>query len=303
MAPSLDVICVGHLVYDIRDYVEDFPQADKTVFLRRPPAISAGGSAANAALNAVRLGHSAGLVSNVGDDPHGRFLLAELAREGIHSPHVKLVKGGRTGLSIVLIDKNGEVMVVEDTGCVDAKRRLPADYIASARWVHLSGCSYDWMLQTAKAAHDGGKPLSVDPGRAASRLGMKKLAPVLEKTDLLILNRKELLALTGSSALEEVRRLSKKFDCSVVLKTGHGPAVCSASGAAAFEVPPFNASEVVDTIGAGDAFDAGVICGKLERKPLYEAVRLGHACAAAKVMHAGAQSMPKRAVVKKHFKF
>jgi ribokinase len=300
---QLDIVCVGHLVYDIRDYVESFPQPDKTVFLRRPPQISAGGSAANVALNCTRLGKSAGLVSNVGDDPHGRFLLSELAREGINSREVRLVKKGRTGLSIILIDKDGQVMVVEDTGCVDAGRKLPGGYISSGRWVHISGCAYDWMLQAAKAAEKEQLPLSIDPGRAASRLGVEKMSPILERTEILILNRKELEALTGSAAIEKVRELSKEFSCSVVLKTGHGPAVCSVVGNAPFEVPPFSAPEVVDTLGAGDAFDSGVIAGKLEGKALYEAVRMGHACAAAKVMHAGAQSMPPRAQVHKLFKF
>ena len=81
--PSLDLACVGHLVYDIRDYVEAFPSADRTVRLRLPSQISAGGSAANVALNAIRLNHSSGLVASVGDDLHGRFLLSELACEGI----------------------------------------------------------------------------------------------------------------------------------------------------------------------------------------------------------------------------
>lgn len=300
---QLDLACVGHLVYDIRDYVESFPQPDKTVFLRRPPEISAGGSAANVALNATRLGHSAGLVSNVGDDLHGRFLLAELACEGIDSRQVRLVKRGRTGLSIILIDKSGEVQVIEDVGCVDDPRALPASYIASARWVHMSGCSLDWLTQTARIARKADKPLSFDPGRAASRFGLKKLLPVLSACELVILNKKELKALTGTTSREEVKRLSRQLECSVVLKQGHAPALACMGGHDLFEVPPFDAPQVVDTIGAGDAFDAGVIAGKLENKPLYECIRMGHACSAAKVMRAGAQSMPPRAAIRKLFKF
>lgn len=300
---SLDLVCIGHLVYDIRDYVEAFPSADRTVFLRRPPQISAGGSAANVALNAVRLNHSSGLVANVGDDQHGRFILSELAREGINSSHVKLVKKGRTGLSIILIDPNGEVMVVEDLGCVDEARRLSPSYLSSAKWVHVSGCNLDWMKQAARIAGKAGLPFSFDPGRAASRLGRAALEAVLKHVELLIINRKELAAITGSFSLDGVRELSREYGCSVVLKQGSGPALACTGGHDVFSVPSFKAPEVVDTLGAGDAFDAGVICGKLENRPLYESIKMGHACAAAKVMHAGAQSMPKRAQIKKLFKF
>ncbi|MDE1798718.1 MAG: carbohydrate kinase family protein [Candidatus Micrarchaeota archaeon] len=299
----LDVVCVGHLVYDIRDYVEHFPQPDKTVFLTRAPAVGAGGSAANAALNCRRLGHKSGLVSNVGDDLHGRFLISELRREGIDARQVKLVRGGRTALSIILIDKTGEVQVVEDIGCVEGHRPIPPAYLGQARWVHLTGCAPHWLEMASAAAEKAGKPISFDPGRAASRLGLAALDKVLGRTELLVLNRKELQALTGSSAYEEVRRLSRDYNCSVVLKQGHAPAVCCTSGRDLFEVKPFNAPQVVDTLGAGDAFDAGIICGRLEGRSLRESIVMGHACSAAKVMHAGAQSMPGRATIKKLFKF
>ncbi len=301
--PSIDIACVGHLVYDIRDYVESFPTADRTVRLRMPSQISAGGSAANVALNAIRLNHSSGLVASVGDDLHGRFLLSELAREGIHSAHVHLVKKGRTGLSIILIDPDGEVMVIEDTGSSDEKRRIPANYLATAKWVHMSGCRYEWMVQTAKAVGKYHLPLSFDPGRAASSLGQKKLEPILKHVDMLIINRKEMAAITGSFSLSGVKELAREYECEVVLKQGKGPAVACAGGHDVFEVPSFKAPVVVDTLGAGDAFDTGVICGKLEKRSLYESIKMGHACAAAKVMHAGAQSMPQRSVVRKLFKF
>jgi len=300
---SLDLACIGHLVYDIRDYVEAFPSADRTVLLRRAPQISAGGSAANVALNAIRLNHSSGLVANVGDDMHGRFLLSELAREGISSPHVKLVKKGRTALSIILIAPDGEVMVIEDLGCVDDGRKISSDYLSSSKWVHVSGCNFDWMVQAAKIAGKSGLPLSFDPGRAASRLGKKKLEPILKHVELLIINRKELQAITGSFSLQGVKDLSREYGLSLVLKQGSGPAVFCKDGRESFEVPSFKAPVVVDTLGAGDAFDTGLICGKLENRPYYAAIKMGHACAAAKVMHAGAQSMPKRAIVRKLFKF
>ncbi|PIT84726.1 hypothetical protein COU37_01520 [Candidatus Micrarchaeota archaeon CG10_big_fil_rev_8_21_14_0_10_45_29] len=300
---NLQVVCVGHLVYDIRDYVKEFPQPDKTSFLMRPPAVSAGGSAANVAFNLIKMGHSAGLVSNVGNDAHGNFLLSELKKEKISHAHVKKIKNGRTGLSVILINRKGSVMVVEDVGCVDAPRKLPANYIGSSKWVHITGCDYSWMLQACKAAKKAGVPISLDPGRAASRLGEKKLSKLFYAAELLIINQTELEAIAGSRSFEKVKYLSKKYDMSVILKTGHGPAIACMKGEKIFDVPPFNAPYVVDTLGAGDAFASGVISGILEKRSVYEAIRMGHACAAAKVMNAGAQAMPKRKTIRKRFKF
>ncbi|MFH1306276.1 MAG: carbohydrate kinase family protein [Candidatus Micrarchaeota archaeon] len=300
---KLDIVCVGHLVYDIRDYVQNFPQLDKTVFMRMPPQSGPGGSAANVAMNCRKLNHTSGLVSNVGDDIHGKFLVDELRRRGVDKKEIRIVRGGRTGLSVILIDKEGQVMVIEDKGSVDAPRNLPAKYIANSRWVHLTGCEYSWLSQASKAAAKFQIPLSFDPGRAASRLGLEKLSPVIERTELLILNRKELNALTGSKSSEEIKHLSKEFDCTVILKTGHGPAIACQNGMKLYEVPPYTAPHVADTLGAGDAFASGVICGKLEGRSIYESIKMAHACAAAKVMHPGAQGMPKRREIRKQFKF
>ncbi|MFA5108040.1 MAG: carbohydrate kinase family protein [Candidatus Micrarchaeia archaeon] len=297
------ILCVGHLVYDIRDYVNSFPQPDKSVFMRMPSQFGPGGSAANVAMNCVKLGHTAGLISNVGADMHGKFLINELRARGVDKREVKQIKSGRTGLSIILIDSQGQVMVIEDPGCVDAPRKISPKPFSNSNWVHMTGCTHSWLEQASSYAHKAGVPLSFDPGRAAARMGIEKLSRVIERVDFLVLNRKELAALSGSGSALEVKDLAREFNCTVVLKTGHGPAVVSQDGKSTYEVPPFNAKKVVDTLGAGDAFASGLICGKLEGRSTYESVKMAHACAAAKVMHAGAQGMPKKAAVKKEFSF
>jgi 2-dehydro-3-deoxygluconokinase len=254
-------------------------------------------------MNCAKLGHKAGIISNIGEDTHGKFLLDELGRRGVDKKEVKIIKRGRTGLSVIIIDKSGEVMVIEDKGSVDEKRILPKKYIQGSKWLHMSGCDYSWMSQASKFAHAAGIPISFDPGRAASRLGLEKLSPVLERLDFLILNRHELEALSGSKSFDEVKSLSKEFNCAVLLKTGHGPAYFCRSGTEMYSIPPYSAPYVVDTLGAGDAFGAGFICGKLEGRSVIESIKMAHACAGAKVMHAGAQGMPKRSIIRQRFKF
>lgn len=303
MAKNPEVVGIGHLVYDIRDYVQNFPQPDKTAFMRMPPQFGPGGSAANVAMNCVKLNHSAGLVANVGEDMHGKFLMQELRERGVEISQIKKVKKGRTGLSLIIIDKAGQVMVIEDKGSIDEPRKFDASYISSSKWAHMTGCSLEWLEKSSKKAQKEGVPLSFDPGRAAAHFGLRKLSSVIKRVDVLILNKKELAALSGSSSKDEVSKLAKKFNSIVILKTGHGPAVVCEPQGKMYEVPPFNASRVVDTLGCGDAFASGVICGRLEKRSFYESIRFGHACAAAKVMNAGAQGMPKRREVRKLFKF
>ncbi len=298
-----DVACVGHLVYDVRDYVKEFPQPDKTSFMRMPSQFGPGGSAANVSMNCLKLNHTAGLIATTGADLHGNYLIAELAKRGVDITRIKQIRKGRTGLSVILIDEHGQVMVIEDPGSADEPRNIESSFISSARWVHMTGCPLSWLEQASKNARKHEIPLSFDPGRAASHNGIKKLEKIIERVDVLILNQKELGAISGSQSKEKIRTLSKEFNLTAILKVGHGPASVSTFGGALYDVPPFNAPKVVDTLGAGDAFASGVICGRLEKRSFYEAVRMGHACAASKVMNAGAQGMPKREKIRKHFKF
>ena len=67
-------VTIGHIVYDIRNYVEEFPEPDHTAIMRMHPKVSGGGSAANVALNLCRLGIPAGVIGNVASDRHGKIL-------------------------------------------------------------------------------------------------------------------------------------------------------------------------------------------------------------------------------------
>ncbi|MFN3910261.1 MAG: carbohydrate kinase family protein [Candidatus Anstonellaceae archaeon] len=297
------ILCAGHLVYDIRDYIESMPQIDKTTFMYLPPEIGPGGSACNVALNCIKLGHKASLIANVGKDQHGKFLLQKLKNMGLDTSQIKIIEGGRTGLSVILIDKEGQVMVIEDKGCIEDRRAFDEKKISQSKWIHLTGTSLTWLEKISKIAYKNNIPISFDPGRAASRLGAERLAKVLEKTDMLIVNRKELTEISGSGSEEAAKELAREFNFICIVKDGHKPALISTNEQKTIYVPPFDAPYVIDTLGAGDAFAAGTICGKIEGRSLFEAVRMGHAAAAAKVMHAGAQGMPKRETIKQYFKF
>jgi sugar/nucleoside kinase (ribokinase family) len=298
---SKKIVCVGHLVYDIRDYVEKMPELDKTVFMYRPPEIGPGGSATNVALNCIKLGHNACLIANVGEDQHGKFLLKELKSKGLDIEEVKIIKGGRTGLSVILIDRTGEVMVIEDKGCIEDYREFSAKKIIQSNWLHMTGTSIKWLEKTSFIAFKNNIPISFDPGRAAARFGVEKLAKILERVDILILNKKELLALTGSASEVAAKDLSKEFNCIVVLKKGSEPVFVCGLEQKTYYVDLFKVPYVVDTLGAGDAFAAGLICSRLEGRSLYESVKMANAAAAAKIMHAGAQGMPKKKTILEHF--
>ena len=285
------IATVGHIVYDIRNYVESFPGPDQTAMMRMHPKVSGGGSAANVAVNLCKLGHKSGVIGSVSGDRHGQFLLSDLRGFGVDVSQVKVFRG-MTGLSVIIIDSSGEVRVIEDVGVSDRRRAIDPDYVRSSGFLHMSGCATHMLESASKTACKAGLPVSFDPGRAASGCGERALAPILRRCDFLIINRKELFAMTGSREESAAAALAKKYGLVCVIKQG-GEEIIVKAGPQSFTVEPFRVKPV-DTLGAGDAFCAGFIAGVSEKKSLYESVRFANAVAAAKVLRKGAQSLPSR---------
>ena len=295
-----DIVTVGHCVYDIRNYVQKFPDSDSTGIMRMHPKVGAGGSATNVAHNLSKLGFSAGVVTNVGNDRHGKFLLSDMQKSGIDSSQVRVFPG-LSGLSVVIIDAEAEVRVIEDLGVADRRRAIDPDYIRGAKFLHMSGCAAHMLESASKIASAAGIPISFDPGRAASRLGERRLSGILKRCEYLVINRKELFSITGSREESAAERLARKFNLICVIKQGGREIIVKTKEASSFSVEPFHVKPV-DTLGAGDAFCAGFIAGINEKRSLYESVRFANAVAAAKVLRKGAQSLPSRRFIVSKFK-
>ncbi|MFA6907408.1 MAG: carbohydrate kinase family protein [Candidatus Micrarchaeia archaeon] len=295
-----EIATIGHIVYDIRNYVERFPEPDHTALMRMHPSVSGGGSAANVAVNLVKLGHPSGVIGNVATDRHGKYLLSDLHARGVDVSQVRSFQG-MSGLSVIIIDAAGEVRVIEDLGVADRRRAVDPDFIRSSKFLHMSGCAHHLLEAASKAAHKSGIPISFDPGRAASRLGEKKLAPIFGRCDFLIINRKELFSITGSREEAEAARLARQYNMVCVIKQGSREIIVKTRDMSSFTVPSYSVKPV-DTLGAGDAFCAGFIAGVMERKSVFESVRFANAVAAAKVLRRGAQSLPSRSFIEKKFK-
>jgi len=296
----LDIITLGHIIYDIRCYVENFPRPDKTSFMQTSIQTGGGGSAANVAADAVLLGHRAGVIGNVGSDREGAFLLQDLLQSGVDISHVRVLRG-KSGMSIVIVDKNADVEVVEMLGVSEPIGDVDLDYIAQAKFLHMTGCNIDALAEGSKAARRG-VVVSFDPGRGKAHLGEKKLSPILRNTDYLFVNRHELSAITGlNDARKAGRGLAKKYRLTALIKCGADPVVVVEPGGGISEAEQYDIKPV-DTIGAGDAFAAGVLCALAEGKKLERAVHLGNAVAAAKILHRGARLLTKREEIERKFK-
>ena len=181
----MDLVTIGHIIFDTRCYVKKFPERDKTSIMTDTKIYtSAGGCACNSAIVASRMGLKAGIIGNIGTDERGMFLLRELHTSRVDTNGVNIVRGD-SGLAIVIVDANGSVEVIEAVGVADSIKRVNKTYIKSAKFLHMAGTNLDALVKASTVARKAGLQVSFDPGRSKSRVGHRTLARILKNKGFL----------------------------------------------------------------------------------------------------------------------
>lgn len=305
---KFDLVCLGHVLYDIRCYVESFPLPDKLSIMAGRLKQSGGGSAANVAVNSAKLGLKTGMIGKVGFDEYGWFVVQNFRNCGVNTDHLLVDFKNPTGVSLIIVDGQGVPEFIQMMGASEPifPEEIQADYIQKTRHLHMSGTNLEALIHASKIAKNSGVTVSFDSGRKKSELGVTKLKPILENVDTFIINRHEAKVMLGlednAKTLDIAKVMRKKIgkDKTYIIKGGkENIVVCSPNGD--FMVPPFKV-EVKDTIGAGDAFDAGLLAAFLRGKSLEDVVMYGAACGSLKCTNEGAQSAPDKSALETFLK-
>src|SRR6185312_9223745 len=290
--PAPDLVVLGDCNPDVLvlgdDVTPAFGQQEKLV---ASMSLVIGGSAAITAVAAARLGLRVALVAAVGADPAGRFMLDQLASEGVDTSAVAVRAGAPTGMTVAL-SRGGDRAVLTALGAVASLTAsdVPAALLATARHVHASsyflledslGPGLAGVLAAARAA---GARTSLDTNWDPSgRWGDDRLRAALAQADVLLPNEAEALRLAGQPGLAAaVATLAgtgaaetgpAETGPAVVVKLGERGALCASRGERwRVSLPPVTP---VDATGAGDCFNAGLIAGLLDGLALPRAAALG----------------------------
>lgn len=256
-------------------------------------SVMTGGAGANTAAWLSFCGASTVLVARVGDDVAGRQALEELTTAGVRCAF-SIDTDASTACVVVLVDGDGQRTMLPDRG---AGRRLsPADLdpalLTEARHLHLSGyvlldaSSRNAGLAMLAAAREAGLTTSVDPQSAGLITDPAAFVAALAGVDLLLPNLDELAVLAGSRDPAGATALLDAFGAVVVTT---GPAGASWVDASGVTSVPAAAGSCVDSTGAGDAFNAGLLTSWLAGAPVADRLRAGVRLGALAVGRVGAQ--------------
>ena len=290
----MDVVCLGILVADVIARPFDEQPPGGSLALLEEVTLHGGGCALNTASVLRTLGTEAAVVGKVGADAFGDFLLGLLDERGVRREGVVRDERTPTSATVVLVDSEGERTFLHVPGANGALGldELDASELYAGRALHIAGAlvmdSLDGepFARIAEDARSRGIATSLDPvwdptGR------WSRLEPCLPHLDLVTLSLAEGAELTGTDDPAGVTAwLHERGVRDVCLKMGADGCYASGDGfRGQVEAPSVRA---VDGTGAGDAFAAGVLHGKLSGLALEQAVRLGCAAGALAVTAVGA---------------
>lgn len=254
-----------------------------------------GGAELNVMIGCARLGLQAGWISRLGKDEFGRHILNTVRGEGIDVSEVKLIEGYPTSINFKEVHASGDSKTFyyrhkspTETFDVD---KLPIDYIKKAKVLHVTGVfpaileqNRLVILEAIKIAKQHGVKISLDPN-IRLKLWTKEearetLLEYLPYVDFLLTGKEELEILFETDSEGKMIQELQKYDLNrVIVKDG-------ATGASYLEndrfvkVPGFNVEKVVDTVGAGDGFDAGFLYGILQNWTVEKSIELANAVGA-----------------------
>jgi sugar/nucleoside kinase (ribokinase family) len=283
-----EVVVVGDAALDVvARHTEPIVPGDD---VRAKVTLSPGGAAANTAAWLAHLGVPTTLVSRVGDDPAGVRVQAALTTAGVRCA-VTVDPSATTGCVVVLVDAGGQRSMLPDRGANALLRPSDLVDLAGAGHLHLSGyvlldpSSRPAGVSALAAARAAGLTTSVDPQAANLIADPREFLDLVGGVDLLLPNATELARLTGSADPASARGLL----------TGGVVAVTQGAAGAAWVDPdgtvlsvPAVPTTCVDTTGAGDAFDAGLLSAWLAGAAPRAALEAGVRTAAAATAMVGA---------------
>lgn len=294
------IVIVGSFNTDLTTYMERMPRPGETVSGRKF-VTGPGGKGSNQAVAAARLDADVTFVGRVGRDVFADIALNTWRQEGINIDFVVQDPEHATGVAPIFVDDAGENMIVVALGANLAIARADvdaaADVIAQADILMTQlEINYDMVDYALRIAKSKGVRTILNPAPAG-----ELPAETIALADYLTPNETELEVLSGmpgASPQDAARSLLTTAAQTVIVTLGGNGAMYVQKDRAE-HIPGFEV-DVVDTTGAGDAFNGGLAVALAENKSLEDAIRFANATAALCVTKPGtAPSMPPRADVER----
>ena len=287
-SPAPEVICIGESMVLVTATGSPLDEAETA-------AVGHAGAEANVAVGLVAAGHRAVWASRLGDDPLGMRLCSELERRGVQ---LWVERDANAPTGVMFKDPGVESSAVYYYRRGSAASRMAPGFLSppaleGVRIVHTTGITpalsdtcLSMVDQLFEDAHSAGATVSFDVNDRrplwSREHAAATLARLADAADITFVGRDEAERIWGTATPDEIRRFLPRCPL-LVVKDGDVGATAYLAGDAPVFVPAPRV-EVVEPVGAGDAFASGFLAATLEDRPLDERLVAGHAAAARVLM-------------------
>ena len=291
-----DFLVVGDATVDQMYFVDAVPEPGGEITATRA-VMEPGGAGGTIATALARLGHDVRIATRVGTGPFSELALRNLRSSGVSDALLQIDDTLQTSSVTILVTPDTQRTMISAVG---ASRNLDAaglgpdafeglDGLVMSAYSLVDGPQRDYAVKTLELARAAGAATFVDMGTGAVNALRGRLIGLVDKVDYLMMNEKELFALTGQDTISEaVAGLASRGIRRLIVKVGEmGSIVITPEDAEL--VDAYEIDGVVDTTGAGDYFTAAFAHAIVEGADLVAAARAGNVAGALNTTEIGAQ--------------
>lgn len=293
---NAEIIGFGALNVDKLYSVDKIVSHDEESFIKSETK-TPGGSAANTIIGLSRLGCSTSIIGKIAEDEDGDLIEYNFAINGVYTNNLIYSESGATGKCIGFVDKDGERCLYISPGVNDEIKigEINPLNIMRCKIMHFTsfvGDSFNTQIELLEKLSKE-TLLSFDPGMLYVEKGFDKLRPILERTDILLINENELRLLCNNDNAD-LKELTIGL-----LDLGIGTVVVKQGSRGAFAINDSEECDVeafecdaVDTTGAGDSFNSGFLYSFLKGYSLEKSCRIGNWVASKAIQGYGMEKFP-----------
>jgi len=298
------VLVYGDLLLDVLFYLEESVSIDRRAHVVKRVVVSSGGAAGNVAVALSRLRVPVFVLSTIGRDPIGEYLLSRLLSESILVDCIRKIKETCTGITVGFIEPNGHRTLFTFKGASEKNTIRVEEFsslldkIACIQLVFISGYTVhnedrgESIISIVSETSKRDVLVAVDLGGFTQEHN-KILSELRGKVDYLFLNEEELVEITGSRSVNDGLEVLYEITIPRAIFLKQGERGCLIREKNNVVTIPAYRVHVVDTTGCGDIFNAGVLYGILKGYNTSNAAKLGSLLAAYKATGYGAQHLPR----------
>ena len=304
-----DIIALGEILIDLFSAQTGTSLAEAPGFIRAP-----GGAPANVAVGAAKLGKKSAFIGEVGNDPFGDFLERTLRENGVETTQLKRSDKVHTTLAFVALrpDEKQDYCFYRNPGAdlELSPEDISRDFISRGRIFHFGSLSLtdsparEATFKAIEYAKTAGLTISYDPNLRLSlwiseEQARERIKEGLNVSDVVKVNREELLFITGEDSIESAVSMVLKHGVKIIFITqGKKETAFALKDGNVYFVDTFKVN-TVDTTGCGDAFMAAVLVqlhdiigergiDKVSEKELKSIVRYANGASAITSLNIGA---------------